>query len=885
MAIPVRRVWCLWCVAGVWAALGCGDDGASDGADAGHGLGDPLVVDVGDGASLQVETDVFGLTLRDADGEVLTRTRGGEPAAFGGLAVGQVAGFSSTTWYDPTLEDGVGAQLGVRWFHAAEALSVERAGGGATVVYRTRADDGEEGPQVTVVLSATAVSATLDVQVPEDETLVFTALTLQAEPGEGFYGLGEHFDVLDGRGLIREMQIQVETDSESGTNEVHVPVPYVLSTRGWGLFIDDRHPAAFDLARTREDAMRATFQGRGFEVHFLADPDPLQRVEDYTRLTAQPARVPFWSLGPVWWRNRNIDADEVLSDARRAREHGMPGSLMWIDRPWQTYYQNYRFNPLQFPDPGGMFEELRELGYLSLLHHAPQVNVPGTTNIRSLPDEPSAVDESEMLYDLYVDNGWVVTLNSGEPVQLPWGGGLGAFVDFSHPDAVDHVQGLMTRITDLGVVGAKMDWDEYLQPNVDSLRINMNFANGETNLTMKSWYSALYHKALFEGFEQAHGEPGFLLVRHASPRNQPWATCVWPGDLDNDFTEHTRGPSEMQEQWNVGGLPAAIVANQSVGLAGFPCFASDIGGFRGGLPEEQVLLRWMAFGVFNPVMQLGGGGGYGDSHMPWSEGSIYSEGSIDITRRFFRLRMDLFPYIHNELLAAEATGRPMVRPLWAMHPADPQARAFERDFYFGPHLLVAPVYEEDATERELYLPEGEWVDLWTGERRSGGQVIVRDAPLDEIPVHLRDGAIVPLAAADILSLLPVEDPDIVSYQERPLTRLWVVPGRPGSLRLFNGVSAESVTEADRVEVAVSMGEPSEAVHELIRFAPDAVELRVETLGTLLSGGVQVRVVRDGVETDPGPLGEEGEGWATEEDGRLVIVRIESDATVRIRPAM
>jgi alpha-D-xyloside xylohydrolase len=412
----------------------------------------------------------------------------------------------------------------------------------------------------------------------------------------------------------------------------------------------------------------------------------------------------------------------------------------------------------------------------------------------------------------------------------------------------------------------------------------MYFANGETNMTMKSWYSALYHKALHEGFEQAHGEPGFLLVRHTSPRNQPWATCVWPGDLDNDFTEHTRGPSEMQEQWNVGGLPAAIMANQSVGLAGFPCFGSDIGGFRGGLPEEDALLRWMAFGVFNPVMQLGGGGGYGDSHMPWSEGTIYSTEALDITRGFFQLRMALFPYIHQELLEAERTGRPMVRPLWAVHPQDAQARAFERDFYFGPDMLVAPVYLEGATDRELYLPDGEWVDLWTGERRTGGVTLVRDAPFDEIPVHLRAGAIIPLAADDILSLLPVEDPELVSYHDLPLTRLWVVPGPDGEVAVFNGVTAQSATTSEMVSITVAIGEPSSAVDERIRFAPEAVELRIETDGTILEDGVEVRVVRDGVPTDPGPLEAEGEGWAVEGDGRFIVVRILSDAIVEIRPA-
>jgi len=561
---------------------------------------------------------------------------------------------------------------------------------------------------------------------------------------------------------------------------------------------------------------------------------------------------------------------------------------MWIDRPWQSYYQNYLFNPLQFPDPEGMFAELAELGYRPLLHHTPQVNVPGTSAIEG------GEDASERLYPTYVNNGWVVTYASGSPVIMPWGGGLGAFVDFTNPDAVAAVRSLLPRVTRFGVVGTKMDWDEYLQPNLGPLHIPMHFANGETNLTMKSWYSALYHKAIYEGLNELLGEPSFILIRHASPRNQQWGTCVWPGDLDSDFTEHTRGPSERQTEWNVGGLPAAIVASQSLALSGFPCFGSDIGGYRESPPSAEVLLRWMGFGVFNPFMQLGGGA---RTQLPWSEDTIYPlpregwpepltsiDDMIDITRRFFQLRMDLFPYVHNELLQAERTGRPLVRPLWAMHPQDETARRFERDFYFGPYLLVAPVYVEGARERELYLPEGEWVDLWTGERRPGGRTIRVATPLDEIPVHIRDGAIVPLAAPGVISLMPASREGIVSYADRPLTRLWVVPGRAGSLELFNGVTAESVTEPHRLAVTVAFGPPSAAVDERIRFGPEAVELRVETLGTLLHGAAQVRLVRHGVALDPGPLGPEGEGWTTEEAGRFVRVRVTSDVLVEIRPA-
>ena len=298
------------------------------------GAGGPGVLGI-DGGRFEVHLDdaAFGFSIRDCDGTVLGETRRDGPAAFEGLAIGIVEACDPGLFYDPKLRDGDGASLGVRWFRAAELRSGDVASGGAELVYATRSDDGEAGPDITVRVSTTTVSAVLDIEVPDDERIVFTALTMAADPDEGFHGLGQHFDRLDGRGLVREMQMQAESASESGTNEVHVPVPFVLSTRHWGLFVADRHPAAFDLARTREDGMRVAFFARGFRVHLLAHHDPLTMVEHYTELTAQPAHVPFWALGPVWWRNRNTHSDEVLSDARRARQLGFPGSLLWIDRP------------------------------------------------------------------------------------------------------------------------------------------------------------------------------------------------------------------------------------------------------------------------------------------------------------------------------------------------------------------------------------------------------------------------------------------------------------------------------------------------------------------------------------------------------------------------
>ena len=760
--------------------------------------------------TVSVAFDPFALSV-ETDGRSVVASATRQETPFSGLAVGIVPRYSENRWYDPKAASG-DLDGKVVWYRATSVWHGRAAGDGFQFELRTQDDGGAAGPHIMVYL--TPGEHAVDFRVACDhEGHAFTNLSLQAAQEEGYYGFGEQFDRLDARGLIRDMQIQATGESESGVNEVHVSVHLMLSTARYALFLDDRAPAAFDLAATHDDTVRVTSASRDATFTLFTGAAPLDLVTRYTDITGKPAMVPHWALAPQWWRNVS-NREEVLDDARRSREMGFPSSVLWIDRPWSSYYHNGRFNEELYPESEAMFAELRALGYRVVLHHSPQMNPPGTTD---LPLE----DATEELYQQFLANDWFVTNAQGSVVQFPWGGGSGAFVDWSNPEAVDAVTGHIERVTQLGAIGTKMDWDEYLQPNVQSVRLHLAFHNGETNFTMRQWYSALYHKAVIEAFNTHMGEQSFHVARSGVQRDQVWSTCIWPGDLDNDFSEHTRGPSERQEDWNVGGMPAAVVANQSLGMSGYPCFASDIGGYRGGTPDEEVLLRWIAFGAFNGVMQLGGSRG---PHMPWSTDTPFSEVAFDVARKFFRLRMDLVPYIYQQFVHAHRTGTPVVRSLWLQYPDDSQARTFERDFHFGPDFLIAPVYTAGATQRTHYVPAGRYADWWTGELVEGGGPRTVPAPLDSLPVLVREGAIIPLAASDVDTMWPEESADIVGYGERRGIRLYVVPGADATASFYNGVSA--TVSDDALAVDVSVGEADATLDPAMSFAPDTVALEI-----------------------------------------------------------
>ena len=837
----------------------------------------------GGGTRVEVSFAPFGLRVLAADGSEVGATSGSDEAAFAPFAVGIAPSYRATNYYDPRLMENAGSGRGLVWCKPVNWQAAALQGGGLRASASLDCGDTETAATIELDLLPSLAEATApdraegvmaELRVVGDTAKVaMVATSWSRVEGEGNFGLGEMFDTLDAAGSIREMQIRAEGRSESATNEVHVPVSFYQTTRGLGLFADQREPGAFDFGVGRPAFNRVAYNGIRLRLHLWAEAAsnerPLRLLQRYLDLTGYPKQVPFWSLGPQWWRNENRDAAEVLDDARRAIANDIPSTVIWIDRPWSSAYHNWRFNAAQFPDPPALFDELRAMGHPVLLHHSPQLNPVGQTDLGANEDT------SEAIFERYEANGWLVTFQGRtQPVMLPWGGGTGGFIDYSHPDAVADQQELIRRVTDLGAIGVKMDWDEYLQANVGPQRLYMQFFNGETNQTMHGWYSALYHRTNIEAFDRALGGPSFSISRSGMARDQVWNSCIWPGDLGNDWTENTTAKMPAEGEWKVGGLPSAYYGALSLGMSGYPCYGSDIGGYRGGLSTEEVLLRWLELGIFHPVTQLGGAG---SAHMPWVAGSPYSADAVAVTRDYFKLRNQLTLYAFGELTKASQTGAPFVRSLWFQYPDLPEARAFDREFLFGPDLLVAPVTREGESSVTLLLPAGGWFDWWSGERREGPATITVDAPIGRVPLFFREGAVLPLLDPRLHSLKPASDPTVIGYDELRDTEV-VVAASATTATLQNGVEV-TVASTPALTVAVRFGAPAATSTEEDWFAPESVLVRLLLGGTVLADvGPASVTIRDAEGTRELAPTE----WSYDAARRQLQVRLTTDATLEFR---
>jgi len=604
--------------------------------------------------------------------------------------------------------------------------------------------------------------AVLELDASAHPGAVQLQLALPRGVDEPLYGTGDAAVRANVAGTVREMQLRIDPASESTLNETHVPVPIVLwPRRGIGLFVADDRPAAFDLGKTAPDRVTATFTlpARGtYQIFLYTAPTPLDLLRSYARLTARPAVPPRWAFAPQQWRNVWTSSAEVRGDADEMRARRIPGSVMWIDNPWQTAYNTFIVDEARFVQPSQLVADLTARGYKVVFWSTPYV---GTT-------PATAVD-----HDDGTTRKFFVTDDSGIVIDYPWQDGPGAMVDFTRPGAAEWWQERISRVVGIGAAGFKLDFGEEIVTDIGGAILPMRLAGGD---------NGSHHRRYAEGYHAAYlgalppGE-GFLITRAGTWGEQQTNTTIWPGDLASDFSIH--GEDNGDGKANVGGLPSAISRGLGLSVSGYPFYGSDIGGFRG-FPTTESLLRWAQYASFGTIMQLGGGG---KNHNPW-DSTLFDPGADVIYKVYADLHMQLNPLLWTLALEAGNDGTPVTRPARFVH----DCACDDAMFLLGDDILVAPVVTAGATTRTAVLPPGTWVDRATGLEAigDGATAITVPAPLGVLPRWHRAGSMVPMFARAADTLLPATAAGVTSYSDPAIGR---------ELRLVYAPAATTATTA------------------------------------------------------------------------------------------
>jgi alpha-glucosidase (family GH31 glycosyl hydrolase) len=538
------------------------------------------------------------------------------------------------------------------------------------------------------------------------------------------------------------------------------PMPWVLSSAGTAVWAQTDGPGLqFDLAEPIAVSQRA--DAGPLRLHLICDPTPAGRLRRFLRLTGIPPALPEWAYGH--WKSRDIyeHQRDVEEDFDGYAQHSLPLDAIVIDSPWETQYNTWRFNPHQFPDPEGMIRRLRAEGVRTVVWVTPW------TNLESADGQYPRDAQSESLHRQPASNyseaaigGHLVRVPGGDPFVARWWMGTGSPIDFTSVAARRWWKAQARGVLEMGVEGIKADDGEgyYFPPD-------SRFADGRTGAELAWDYGRLYRETMQEVLDEVHPGAGVVFGR-CGWTGQQATGLLWGGDQASDF-------------WSLRTLVAATL---TAAASGFSNWSHDVGGYLGKLLVErcprELLLRWVQFGCFTPLMQAHGR----FAQEAWR----YDDRTLATYRDYVLLHERLVPYIRAAAATCERSGLPIVRPLCLTDPSDPRGWEIADAYGFGPALWVAPVLEEGALERTVHLPRGEWFDYWTGESISGGSELTAAAPRDRIPVWVRRGSIVVTHPGGHVARGLGDTPEA----ERPLeATLWGEPaGGRAKARLADGTT-------------------------------------------------------------------------------------------------
>jgi alpha-glucosidase (family GH31 glycosyl hydrolase) len=476
-----------------------------------------------------------------------------------------------------------------------------------------------------------------------------------------------------------------------------VPINWLIGTNGWAMFVHAPY-GSWDftgaeskwLPQSKETAFP-------LDLFFVTSKDPVVLMGEYARLTGHPEMPALWTLGYQQSHRTLTSREEILQEAKTFREKKLPCDTMiylgtgFCPSGWNTNNTEFTFNQRVMPDPKVMFDQLHQDHFKVVLHVAyptgredgGQVIHEMTGSMKDACDAKARGVKPEQRTSCYWDMHRPV-LNLG--------------VDGWWPDEGDGLNAPSRLVRN------RMYWDALLmdRPNERPYALNRN------------------------------GQAGM----------QRYAAFLWSGDVNSEW-------ATLRNH-----IPIAV----NTALTGIPYWGTDIGGF---IPTREftgeLYVRWFQFGAFNPLFRSHGR--TWKLRLPWGwntgdpgpvetnltpDPSLLHDARIEpICKQYLELRYRLMPYLYSVVREGTQNGLPIIRALWLHHSDDPAAVARGDEYLWGRDLLVAPVVEQGATARKLYLPRGTWYDWWTGATQQGGREITREVDLATTPIYVRAGAIIP----------------------------------------------------------------------------------------------------------------------------------------------
>lgn len=582
---------------------------------------------------------------------------------------------------------------------------------------------------------------------PTDPPFFTVGASFAAAEDEHDYGLGQNQEgFLDRRGHV--IQCAHDYDAPSGQS---VCVPFLVTNKGYGLIWDNPSKTTISLGFNNQNTFKSQVGQR--VSFFVIAGDYAAIYRGYRLLTGDVPMLPKSAYGYIQSKQRYSTQAELMEVAKGYRDRHLPIDDLVID--WFTYTKmgEMDLDPKAWPDPVGMLKQLHAMNYHVMISVWPRF-VPGSR-----------------YFDFIQKNGWFEHLSDGSPTNgLPYDK-AGSDIDTTNPDAAKWYWSIIKE--NYVAKGFDAFWADETEPDLPPNGSYFKIGPGTQYFNV---YPLFHTAAFYNGMRADMKERALVLARDSYLGAQHNGTMFWSSDISPNW-------DTLKRQ-----VPTGINFTAS----GMPYWSTDIGGWQG-LPSQhtpehpplidpsdardnvghyddypELYVRWFEYGAFQPNFRTHGTRKHNEV---WS----YGKQAEPILEKYLRLRYELLPYIYSLGWQAHETGAPFMRGLFLDFPGDPSVANIGDEYMFGPALLVAPVTEQGATSRTVYLPKGsDWFDFWTNKKISGGQRITVKAPIDTIPVFVRAGSVLPFGA-------PIQS----TNETQPIEKIRVYPGANGHFELYS----------------------------------------------------------------------------------------------------
>jgi alpha-D-xyloside xylohydrolase len=561
-----------------------------------------------------------------------------------------------------------------------------------------------------VILAEAAGSTALSATTAGGAPTYSTHQGFNLDPTEAIYGLGQHRD-----GFMNYVGNSVHLQQQN----MEVAIPVLLSSKGYAVFWDN--PAITDVDAGKSDKSLLTWSseaGSAVDYYFMYGPEPDKAIAAYRQLTGAAPMLARWGWGFWQCKQRYHSQKQLLDTVAQYRKMQIPIDgiiqdwLYWYPTPWGSHV----IDPIRYPDPAGMIKQLHAENTHILFSVWAKFDE-GTANQKALQADG----------DLY-----------SEVMKYVYPPGLGQWYDpFKTSARTLYWKQISTELFKDGIDGWWLDASEpELSGSWGEFR-NFKTAAGPGAQVFNA-YPLMHTTAVYKGQRADTSDKRvFILTRSAYTGQQRNSAVTWSGDI--------------QGTWK--SLAAQIPAGLNFSMSGIPYWNTDTGGFYSkfasnpGYPE--LFTRWFQFSTFCPMLRVHGNATWDPieptkKDHPGKEMWQFPDDTQKALIAFDQLRYHLIPYIYSVSWMVTHSSYTMMRGLVMDFQNDPKGYNISDQYLFGPSIMACPVTQEGAQTRQVYLPAGtQWIDFWTGETLQGGQTITAPAPINQMPLYVRAGSIIP----------------------------------------------------------------------------------------------------------------------------------------------